>query len=326
MKQNEKFNNSIHDIGFDKFFVHFWSNLQLQIYRNNYRKEQVPTISFDTTGGCCQKLKRNAFKLSGSIFLYEGLMCINNQSFTVMSMLSEQHDNISISSWLRRWLRCGIDAPKIAICDQLLALMSAIVQAFTKYPSLEQYLDACFSLVILKEKVQVPKCFLRNDVNHFIHIVSQWSVVKNSRYPNTKEFITRGMGLLVMCTSVNKAEKILEAIFTIILSRDDGDILHSNQSNNHNERQLTPCAKSKKYLKDLIKCSDHLDNLEFEQDDANNPNVVTKVYPYEDENFVVKVLIIFSKVGLKLLPIKSKLKLQESKSRQTMLNFYRNLN
>jgi len=285
MKQSQEFNNSIHDIGFDKFFVHFWSHLQLQIYRNNYKKEQVPTISFDATGGCCQKLKRNASKLSGSIFLYEGVMCINNQSFTVMSMLSEQHDNISISSWLKRWLRCGINPPKIAICDQSLALMSVIVQAFTKYPSLEQYLDACFSLVILKEKVQVPTCFLRNYVNHFIHLVSQWSVVKNSRYPNTKELIIRGMGLLVMCTTVNKAETILEAIFTIILSRDDGDILHSNERNNCNERQLTPCAKSKKYLKDLIKCSDQLDNLEYEQyDNLNNPNAVTKVYPYDDSN------------------------------------------
>jgi len=96
--------------------------------------------------------------------------------------------------------------------------------------------------------------------------------------------MTRGMGLLVLSTSINKAEKILEAIFTIILSRHDGDILHVNQSNNHNERELTPCAKSKKYLKDLIKSSDHLDNLEFEQDDSNNPNAVTKVYPYEDAN------------------------------------------
>ncbi|KAF0691063.1 NOF-FB transposable element protein, partial [Aphis craccivora] len=259
MKQSQKFDNSIHDIGFDKFFVHFWSHLQLQIYRNNYKKEQVPTISFDATGGCCQKLKRNAIKSSGSIFLYEGVMCINNQSFTVMSMLSEQHDNISISSWLRRWLRCGIEPPKIAICDQSLALMSAI------------------------KKIEVPTCFLRNDVNHFIHLVSQWSAVKNSRYPNTKELITRGMGLLVMCTSVNKAEKILEAIFTIILSRYDGDILQSDQSNNYYERQLTPCAKSKKYLKDLIKCSDQLENFQFEQGDSTNHDSITEEYSYEEE-------------------------------------------
>lgn len=63
------------------------------------------------------------------------------------------------------------------------------------------------------------------------------------------------------CTSVNKAKKILEAIFTIILSRYDGDILHSDKSNKYNERQLTPCAKSKKYLKDLIKFSDQLENF-----------------------------------------------------------------
>jgi len=92
------------------------------------------------------------------------------------------------------------------------------------------------------------------------------------------------MGLLVMCSSVRKAEKILEAIFTIILSREDGDIVYSNQSNNFNERQLTPCAKSKKYLKDLINCSDQLENLQFEQGDSNNHDAITDDISYEDKN------------------------------------------
>lgn len=77
------------------------------------------------------------------------------------------------------------------------------------------------------------------------------------------------MGLLVLCTSIVEAEKILSAIFTIILSKSDGELLQINQDNIFSEVMLTPCAKSKKYLKDLINCSDQIDNLEFEYDESN---------------------------------------------------------
>lgn len=73
----------IKDIGLDKFFVHFWSHLQLQIYKENYDKTKVPTISFDATGGCCKRIKRGSKEYSGPIFLYEGVMNINNQTFTI---------------------------------------------------------------------------------------------------------------------------------------------------------------------------------------------------------------------------------------------------
>lgn len=89
MKYLVEYENCIHNIGSDKFFVHFWSNLQLQIYRDYSRKEKIPTISFDATGGCVRKIIRNIDKSSGPIFLYEGVMNINERSFTVMSMLSE---------------------------------------------------------------------------------------------------------------------------------------------------------------------------------------------------------------------------------------------
>lgn len=282
MKLSPEFVNNIHDIGFNKFFLHFWSHLQLQIYRDNYKKVQVPTISFDATGGCCQKLKWNEVKKSGSIYLYEGVTNIDNQSFTVLSMLSEQHDNISIANWLKRWLKCDVKAPKVVIFDQSLALMSALVQGFTQYESLEKYLNTCYSLVILNQKKEIPNCFIRNDINHFIHLISQWSAVKNSRYPNTKQLIIRGMGLLVMCTSIVEAEKILSAIFKIILSKSDGELISTNKNNIFSDVQLTPCAKSKKYLKDLINCSEQIDYLQFDQDDSNNYSFIQENYANDD--------------------------------------------
>lgn len=131
MKYLVQYENAIHDIGSDKFFVHFWSHLQLQIYRDYSKKEKIPTISFDATGGCVRKIIRSFDKRKSPIFLYEGVMNVNDRSFTVMSMLSEQNDTISISTWFKRWLKCGVQVPKIVICDQSLALMSALVQAFS---------------------------------------------------------------------------------------------------------------------------------------------------------------------------------------------------
>jgi len=136
-------------------------------------------------GGCDRKIKRNENIRSGPIVLYEGVMSIDQHTFTVMSMLSERHDTLSISIWLNKWLRCGVKSPKIVICDQSLALMSALTQTFTQYKSLEQYLQVCFSIVVLK-KEEVPTCFIRNDINHFVHFISQWKEVKDSKFVRTK--------------------------------------------------------------------------------------------------------------------------------------------
>lgn len=111
-KNSDTYGAAIHDIGYDKFFIHFWSDLQLKIYRDSYTKFPIFTISFDATGGVCRKLKRFDNNISGAIFLYEGVMSLNDESFTVMSMLSEQHDNVAISLWLKRWLRHDVKPPK----------------------------------------------------------------------------------------------------------------------------------------------------------------------------------------------------------------------
>lgn len=119
-------------------------------------------------------------------------MNLNNRSVTILSMLSEQHDNISITLWLKRWLRCNVKPPKVVVCDQSLALMSALVQAFTQYSSLDQYLEICFSLIVKNDDVGIPSFYLRNDVNNFIHLVAQWGPIRSSIYPSTKQITGNG--------------------------------------------------------------------------------------------------------------------------------------
>lgn len=222
MKQNGGYGSAIRNIGIDKFFIHIWSDLQLKVYKEAYTKTDTPTMCFDATGSCCKKLKRHNNIYSGSFFLYDGVMKVNEQTFTVLSMVSEQHDNISIRVWIQRWLQCGVQPPKVVISDQSLALMSALVQSFTQYSSLQKYLEICFLLVQGTSVIDVPFCYIRNDVNHFMHLVTQWPTIKNTKYIRTKQLYARSMGLLILCTDLIEASKILEAIFTIAYSKTDG--------------------------------------------------------------------------------------------------------
>jgi len=58
--------------------------------------------------------------------------------------------------------------------------MSALTQTFIQYKTLEQYLKVCFTIIVLKK--ELPTCFIRNDVNHFVHLISKWKGVKDSKF------------------------------------------------------------------------------------------------------------------------------------------------
>lgn len=49
--------------------------------------------------------------------------------------------------------------------------MSALVKSFTQFKSLEEYLGTCFKLVLNRTSEYIPNCFIRNDINHFIHLI-----------------------------------------------------------------------------------------------------------------------------------------------------------
>jgi len=63
----------------------------------------------------------------------------------------------------------------MAISDQSLALMSALVQSFTQYKSLHEYLEICFKLTFNKNENEnkIPTCYIRDDINHFVSMISK---------------------------------------------------------------------------------------------------------------------------------------------------------
>lgn len=138
--------------------------------------------------------------------------------FTAAHMLSERHDSNSISHWLIEWSRTGIIAPKIVVTDQSLALMIAAARAFTQYSNLSKYISACSSL-LLKESTKLPKCLLRNDFNHVMHLISTWPEIKSSTY-RIKNFYLRSIGLVIASTNFEDVKNLLKQIFTVALSEE----------------------------------------------------------------------------------------------------------
>jgi len=63
-----------------------------------------------------------------------------------------------------------------------------------------------------EKDIEIPTCYIRNDVNHFIHLIAQWRPLKDSRHQRTKELFVRSIALLITFNSIKNAEEILEVI------------------------------------------------------------------------------------------------------------------
>jgi hypothetical protein len=169
--------------------------------------------------------------------------------FSVAHMLSERHDNNSIGNWFSEWLRTGVLRPKVIVTDQSLTLMMAAVTAFTQYSSLAKYLEIC-SLLINNKTTELPGCMLRNDFNHFMHILSTWFNKETSK--RIKIFYLHSFGLIISSTDFRYIKLLLKYIFTIAFCETDRYTMNNT---------MTDCEIAKQYLKCRIAGTTFLDDF-----------------------------------------------------------------
>lgn len=129
MKHSEPFAGSIHTISLDKFFVHYFSPSQLEIYKA-FCATNYPSVCIDATGKVARRLTTPQGK-SGHIFLYEVVIHSEKYQLPVLQMLPEKQDSNSILYWLNEWLREGAPPPKQVIIYNSPALKSSVVRSFS---------------------------------------------------------------------------------------------------------------------------------------------------------------------------------------------------
>jgi len=49
------FNQIIQDIGYDRFFLHYWTSAEINTYRMYTKQNKFPRVSIDATGGLTRK-------------------------------------------------------------------------------------------------------------------------------------------------------------------------------------------------------------------------------------------------------------------------------
>jgi len=45
----------------------------------------------------------------------------------------------------------------------------------------------------------IPLCFVRNNINHFVKLISQWTPLKKSKFPRTRQLFIRSITLFICC-------------------------------------------------------------------------------------------------------------------------------
>lgn len=255
--KSSSMNNVIHNIGLDPIFVHYWTNHQLNIYR---RYKSDACVFVDATGSIVSKLRKVDGSLSKHLFLYQCVINCNNGQFSISQMISESHNVNSIHFWLAEWLRSGVPVPKEVVCDSSKALLIAITRAFTGYLNIEHYADAF-------RNSNLPRCYIRIDVAHFI---KQYSRLLKSLNKRVRTFYLGAIGQLILCRDIKSAEKIIKSMFTIALSETDGNLDNGD---------LTQCDQEREKLINLMTASNM--QLESIEEDSNNNNAI---YTIEETN------------------------------------------
>lgn len=157
-------------------------------------------------------------------------------------MLSERHNSLAISNWLFSWINCDVPRPKETVCDQSMALLSAISKSFTQYTTLQDYIIICADILtkkIDKNSHLVPHCFIRIDVAHFVKTCSKWIPLKTIPR-RVKEVILRSIGVLMKSQSLNEIKLILLSLFAVITSETARHNLYTHEE--------TPCEKHKQII------------------------------------------------------------------------------
>lgn len=244
MKNEDNFKDVIRDVGCDPFFVQYHTHEQIHLYRSYCQSERKPKLIIDATGSLIKQFKKFGLDKTNRIYLYEGVVYDEKpgHSFTVTNMLTERHTNVSICNWLMQWAACDVPKPKQTVCDNSLALLSAITQSFTQFSNLQDYVRMCADLLTNQTDLDphwVPKCFLRIDVAHFIKIACKWVPLK-SVPRRVREIILRAVGLMIKSKSLYDIRAMLLTLFVVITNETDGVNIYTKLE--------TPCEQHKTRL------------------------------------------------------------------------------
>lgn len=132
-------------------------------------------------------------------------------------MISESHNTSHILYWFFEFIRLFDDVPKVFISDMSTVLLNAAANAFGNFANISEYINRLFDMIQNANGLIVPKCYIRIDINHLVKNITTCDALK-LKSAEHKQFLIRSTCLLISCTSLEKARKILYSILIVAKS------------------------------------------------------------------------------------------------------------
>lgn len=93
-------------------------------------------------------------------------------------MVSAKQDASMISYFLSEIVRDGAPIPPIVVTDFGKAILIATARIFAKCIDLNDYMQICYNIINNEHFGNMPQCYLRLDVSHFIRMISKWECLR----------------------------------------------------------------------------------------------------------------------------------------------------
>lgn len=170
LKANSPYGHYIKDIGYDPFFVLFWSE-QVDLH-NDITKYLGNSSSCHATGSVCVSIKKAGFKAKHNL-LTVLITHVEEKIVTTCQMLSERNDANLITFWLREFIKSGAKKRPRMVTDLGKGLRNGICLAFNNV-SFKKYNGICLLLLQKKIKSHSLDTQMATDIAHLVHLLDRW--------------------------------------------------------------------------------------------------------------------------------------------------------
>lgn len=218
---------TIHNVAISPFYVMYSTPTQAALVKSQKRRSRI-TFSMDATGVSLrlsplasksdrtEKLKR--------CFLYViTLHQTEDRSLPIYQMISQDHSSIQISNMLKM---CSVEnnhiTPNEVVVDQSAAILLALVETYTRFKSVHQYLDHCYDILQAKHEnldSEENNFYARFDRSHVCKSIQLSKELKKGVHKDTATFYKRLLGFLIQEPSKEKCENIMKKIFKVLYNR-----------------------------------------------------------------------------------------------------------
>lgn len=216
-----RFLRTIHNIGLNPFYCMYWSLEQQIMYKKAHKQDDNCFLTIDATGSIGKKLRLPNGEKSPHLFLYECVCVSELGNFPVFQMVSAKQDASLISYFLSEIVRDGAPIPRIVVTDFEKAILIAIARIFANCIDLRHYLQICYNIINNKDFNNVPQCYIRLDVSHFINIIAKWECLRG-KAPKIRQFFLRCLGQAYQMENFTVVHNFLQSVLIVALSEEIG--------------------------------------------------------------------------------------------------------